>query len=574
MPAVILYSPEHSGWVRYERPHAVFRVCSHAEIMPLLGFLEDEVERTGLHAAGFLSYEAGHAFDPAIPRGCGAPFPLAWFGLFEPPLPVCVESTGGFTDLDWKPEIDGVAHARALHCIREHLAQGETYQVNYTYRMRAPFAGNPWDVFCALTARQPSPHGAYVDIGDFAVCCASPEMFFWRDGEDIWSRPMKGTMGRGRWVAEDEQKRQNLAESEKDRAENVMIVDMVRNDLGRVCLPGTVHVPELFATERYPTVWQMTSLIRGRTRVSTAGVMSALFPAASITGAPKIRTMELIRDLEISPRGIYTGTIGVMAPGRKARFNVAIRTVLVDRDRGQAEYGVGGGIVWDSLPEAEYQETLIKAGVLKSTVPAFSLVETMRWRRVEGIAFLDTHLQRVLASAEYFGIELDLCGLRLALHDAVRDACGSEGVIRLLVDSSGTWSLAHRPLPPGGACRVALAVHSVDSGDPFLFHKTTRREVYEKARAGALDVDDVVLWNERGEVTEATIANLVVDLDGVLVTPPLESGLLPGVLRATLLREGKIHEQVIMREALRRCSRFWLVSAVRGWREAELVGSD
>ena len=574
MPVVVLHSPEHSALVRYERPRAVFVAQAHDDVAPLVSHLEEEVERLGLHAAGFLAYEAGSAFDPAMPQAICAPFPLAWFGLFDPPRPVSLDPPASPLVPCWLPELDATAHARALARIREYLATGETYQVNFTYRLRAAFEADPWRYFSQLAARQPSPHAAFVDSGDFALCCASPEMFFWRDGEEVWSRPMKGTAPRGRWRAEDESMARHLERSEKERAENVMIVDMVRNDLGRVCLPGSVHVPELFRVERYPTLWQLTSLVRGRSALPTSRIMEALFPAASITGAPKVRTMQLIGELEVSPRRIYTGTIGVMSPGRRARFNVAIRTVLVDKRRGCAEYGVGGGIVWDSEPQAEYRETRIKARVLAAPEPEFALLETMRWSREEGIFLLGEHVRRLRQSAGYFGFELNAPALEAALAQETASADGEGGVLRLALEKSGSWTLTHRPLPGSNSCRVALAKAAVDSRDPFLFHKTTRRGVYDRARAEVSGVDDVLLWNERGEVTEATIANMVVKLDGALLTPALDCGLLPGTLRAHLLRAGRIREAVVRVEELPCCTGIWLINSVRGWRRATLVDRE
>jgi len=574
MPVVVLHSPEHSALVRYERPRAVFVAHAHDDVTPLISHLEEEVERLGLHAAGFLAYEAGSAFDPAMPQASCAPFPLAWFGLFDPPRPVSPDPPASPIAPCWLPELDATAHARALARIREYLATGDTYQVNFTYRLRAAFAADPWRYFSQLAARQPSPHGAFVDTGDFAVCCASPEMFFRRDGEDVWSRPMKGTAPRGRWCAEDESMARHLERSEKERAENVMIVDMVRNDLGRVCLPGSVHVPELFRVERYPTLWQLTSLVRGRSTLATARIMAALFPAASITGAPKVRTMQLIGELEVSPRRIYTGAIGVMSPGRKARFNVAIRTVLVDKRRGTAEYGVGGGIVWDSDPQAEFRETQIKARVLDAPEPDFGLLETMRWSRGRGIYLRAEHLRRLRESAGHLGFELDVEALEGALAREISEAVGEGGVLRLTLEKTGTWVLEHRALPRSGPCRVALALAALDSRDPFLFHKTTRRGVYEGAKAGVSGVDDVLLWNERGEVTETTISNMVVKLDGALLTPALDCGLLPGTLRAHLLRAGRIREAVVRVEDLPRCTGIWLINSVRGWRRATLVDRE
>jgi para-aminobenzoate synthetase/4-amino-4-deoxychorismate lyase len=575
MSVIVLPSSEHPGLVRYAAPREIFEIHDHDQVLPLLRRLEEEVEGSGLHAAGFLAYEAGSAFDPAMPRLSCTPFPLAWFGLFEPPRNLPCAAVKPAPVVDWVPELDAAAHAQALARIREHLAQGETYQVNFTYRLRAAFKGNPWPLFCRLVSSQPSPHAAFVDTGRFALCCASPEMLFWRDDEVIRSRPMKGTAARGRWPVEDEACARNLRSSPKERAENVMIVDMVRNDLGRVCLPGSIEVPELFRVERYPTVWQMTSLVCGRSERSTADVMAALFPAASITGAPKVRTMRIIDELEISPRRIYTGTIGVMTPGRRARFNVAIRTVLVDRDVQTAEYGVGGGIVWDSKPGDEYRETQVKARVLYAREQAFSLLETMRWRRAEGIFLFEEHMHRLVESVGYFGFSLDEAALRAALEREVASATEEEGVLRLALDRSGAWVFEHRSVPVATSCRVVLARTPVDSTDPFLFHKTTRRAVYDRARAEAgigIDADDVLLVNERGEVTEATIANVVAELDGMLLTPPLACGLLPGVLRGRLLDEGRIREGIIRVEDLSRVTGLWLINAVRGWRLAEFVG--
>ncbi len=571
MSVAVLYSTEHSAWVRYERPRAIFVTYRHDEVPQLLVHLESEVERSGLHAVGFLAYEAGSGFDPAMPdSSCGA-FPLAWFGLFDAPVTVTLDPATSVPALDWVSELDACAHARALECIHEYLARGETYQVNFTHRLRAHFSAAPWEFFSSLVHRQPSSHAAYIETPDFAICSASPEMFFEREGENIWSRPMKGTAPRGRWREEDEALARTLAVSEKEQAENVMIVDMVRNDLGRVCLPGSVHVPELFRVERYPTLWQLTSLVRGRTLESTARVMAALFPAASITGAPKVRTMRIIQELEVSPRRIYTGSIGVMSPGRAARFNVAIRTVLVDKTTGMAEYGVGGGIVWDSDPQAEFRETRIKARVLAAPDPEFLLLETMRWTREEGIFLLDGHVGRLEESAAYFGFGFDQAALRGALEQEIMVADGHEGVLRLTLDRTGCWNIEHRPLPAPAPCRVSLAVSAVDASDPFLFHKTTRREVYERAREHVPGVDDVLLWNERGEITESTIANLVVELAGELITPPLACGLLPGTMRARLLYEGRIREGVVRVDDLRRCTRLWLINSVRGWRECVLV---
>lgn len=566
---VVLYSPQMTTWVAYTRPRVVYRATEPGQVLPLLARLEEEIEASGLHGAGFLSYEAGSAFDRAMPRAKPDRFPLACFGLFDPPEPVDPGPDATPASLVWTAELDEAGHARALRRIHEYLGQGETYQVNFTYRLRAAFAGDAWSLFRELLSRQQSTHGAYVELEDFAVCCLSPEAFFERDGREVWSRPMKGTAARGRWLEEDLVRAEALRNCEKNRAENVMIVDMVRNDLGRVCLPGSVCAPELFQVERYPTLWQMTSLVRGQTSLPTSQVLAALFPAASITGAPKVRTMEIIADLEPSLRRIYTGSIGTLLPGRKARFNVAIRTVLVDRAEGQAEYGVGGGIVWDSQPQSEFHETRLKARVLTERARDFALIETMRWTRRSGLFRLDLHLRRLGASAEYFGFAFDQTRcLQLLEQETAR--LGEDAVLRLTLEQNGQVEVGRRSLPRSGPCRIRLAQASVQSSHPLLFHKTTRREIYDQAVREVGDGFEPLLCNERGEVTEAAIANVVVDLGSGLLTPALECGLLPGIMRAHLLETGRIREGVVCVDDLRRARGIWLISAVRGWRPALL----
>jgi para-aminobenzoate synthetase/4-amino-4-deoxychorismate lyase len=352
-----------------------------------------------------------------------------------------------------------------------------------------------------------------------------------------------------------------------------MIVDMIRNDMGRVAHVGSVRVPSLFDVERYPTLWQMTSTVTATTDASLCDMMAALFPCASITGAPKPRTMQIIRRLETTPRRIYTGCIGFISPDRRAQFNVAIRTVLIDKETGQAEYGVGGGIVWDSVTSDEYIECQTKAKVLTVNRADFSLLETMLWTPEDGVFLLPYHLRRLRDSAVYFGIpvEMDRVGEELM---AVVASCPKEPYrVRLLVAQDGGISCQAAPLsrttPPHPA-RLRLAATPVDSANPFLYHKTTHRQVYDAARAVCRDCDDVLLWNERGEITETCIANVVVQLDGELLTPPVQCGLLPGTFRAYLLDQGKVREDIIMVETLERCARMYVVNSVRKWREAFL----
>ncbi|PLY00540.1 MAG: aminodeoxychorismate synthase, component I, partial [Desulfuromonas sp.] len=363
--------------------------------------------------------------------------------------------------------------------------------------------------------------------------------------------------------------------SEKDRAENVMILDMIRNDLGR--LPGgPVQTTDTFSIEKYQTLWQMTSTAETITEASICEIFRALFPCASITGAPKVQTMKLIRDLERQPRRIYTGAIGLISPGRQARFSVAIRTALIDRERQSVEYGVGAGITWNSDPAAEYRECLLKARILSQPQPEFRLLETLLWEPEEGYALQGEHLGRLAASANYFDIPLRQEKIGTQLDKVAAALSPKPHKVRLLVAQNGEIETEAAPLElPETATplRVALAHEPVDSADPFLYHKTTRREVYESALRNHPDVDEVLLWNERGELTEACNCNLVVEKNGELFTPPVHSGLLSGTLRACLLQEGKIREQKLRKDELEACDKLWLINSVRGWREA-YIGED
>jgi para-aminobenzoate synthetase/4-amino-4-deoxychorismate lyase len=570
----LLHDARGGRWLAFRAPREVVVARCAAEVAPALSHVDEAVEGRGLHAAGFIAYEAAPAFDPAlVTRGDGE-FPLVWFGLYDAPRPVAhpAAAPGARPAGPWTPSVTPGAYRRAFEPIRRHIGRGDSYQVNYTMRLRAPAPADPWAVFTRLVAAHQPRFGAFVETGDWVVCSASPELFFDLDGETIECRPMKGTMPRGRFAAEDRARARELQVSEKNRAENVMIVDMVRNDLGRIARPGSVRAPRLFELERYPTVWQMTSTVRAETRAPLAEILSALFPAASVTGAPKARSMQIIAELEGAPRRVYTGAVGFVAPGRRAQFNVAIRTVLVDRARAGAEYGVGGGIVWDSRTDDEYEECLTKARVLHEIAEPFDLVETMRWTPGEGCGRLERHLERLAQSAEYFGFGADLERVRgeLARGTAALPAVAHR--VRVRVTKDGGVTVEASVFAPDAAQprRVAVASAPIDSADVFLFHKTTRRRVHDHARAQHPGADDVLLWNERGEVTESTIANVVVEVAGGLVTPPLACGLLPGVHRAELLERGVVRERVLTLDDVRASSRVYLVNSLRGMWEVEV----
>ncbi|NNJ47234.1 MAG: aminodeoxychorismate synthase component I [Acidimicrobiia bacterium] len=564
--------PGHRRSFGFVDPVDVLAAHSIDEIAGVVAGAEGHAEE-GRWVAGFLSYEAAAGFDPVLVTHDPVDgLPLAWFAVFDerlvdPAWPEAVPYEMG----EWEPDQDRAAHAAALGAIHQRIGTGDTYQVNYTMRMRGRFSGDRLGAYGDLISAQSGGFGAFIDLGDYQVLSASPELFFHWDESGITTRPMKGTVGRGRWPAEDESRRLWLEASEKDRAENLMIVDLLRNDLGRIAEYGSVEVDGLFGIERFETLWQMASTVRAvpRPGATLMDVLQALFPSGSVTGAPKARTMEIIRELEATPRGLYCGAVGLLAPPGsgepRAQFNVAIRTVVIDDRTGTAEYGTGGGITWDSVAASEYDEAIVKAAVLTHRPPEFSLLETMRWRPESGIDRWESHFERLRASAGYFGfpvpddIEAALAGLG-----------GEEDLrVRLLLTRAGevsfeTAPLEHRPDP----VRLAIDTQRVSSGNVLLFHKTTHREVYETAATRHPGADDVVLVNEHGLATETTRANLAVRLGDDWLTPPLADGCLPGVYRAELIEAGRLREESVPSAALLEAEELAVVSSLRGWRRA------
>ena len=581
------------AWIHFANHQRVIVAEQLQEVLPALREIEDAAN-SGLYAAGFLSYESAPAFDEAHQTHASSGFPLLWFGLYPQPrflsLPKPASPKPALT---WSPTVDRATYNSAIDSVRARIAEGRTYQVNYTMRLKTEFNADAWNFFLHLAQGQ-NNHAAYVDTGRFVIASASPELFFHLDGATVTCRPMKGTTRRGRTNAEDVKQAEWLKESEKNRAENVMIVDMIRNDLGRIAKTGSVHAPELFTVEKYPTLWQMTSTVQAQNDASLTKIFSALFPCASITGAPKVSTMRIISELETTPRKIYTGSIGYIAPNRKAKFNVAIRTALIDRETQTAEYGVGGGIVWDSTSADEYEEALLKARVLTESPPQFSLLETVLWTPEEGFFLRDKHITRLLDSAEYFDFPIsNISRWSSSREAAYRDHISASKYteakaivenylnqlastftspqrIRLLLDKHGNITSEHAPFQPtDNPFRVRLADKPINSNDVFLFHKTTHRKMFDDARENFPSYDDILLFNKHGELTEFTIGNLVVEMDGKLLTPPIACGLLAGTFREYLLETGKVEERVIHKDELKNCTKIYLVNSVRKWQEVD-----
>ncbi len=581
-PAVVNFAlfrdPDTGRWLRFRRPVEVASARSLHEVLPVLARIDHAVEERGLIAAGLIAYEAAPAFDRALrvhPPVDG--LPLLCFGLFEdateedePP----VTDPGSYTVGGWSASESEDDYRRSVARIRDFIASGDTYQVNHTFRLRASFAGDSMALFLDLVRSQPSSSAAFLEIGGWAVCSASPELLFDLEGDNLVCRPMKGTARRGWNLETDRGFRSGLAASLKDRAENAMIVDMVRNDLGRVARVGSVDVVSSFDVERHPTVFQMTSTVAAETGAPVSRIIAALFPFASVTGAPKVRTMELINELESGPRGVYTGAIGIIGPGRRARFSVAIRTAVVDRAAGTVEYGVGSGVVWDSRADDEYRECVLKARVLSERPPDFDLLETMLWEPDGGFLLMERHLDRLAGAAGFFDRDIDSERIRSDLETRADGFGHTRHRVRLLVAADGSHRIEAVALDSESETapvRLGLAADPVKREDPFLHFKTTNRGVYDGARASRPDCDDVLLWNEKGEVTESTIANLVVRIDGELVTPPVRCGLLAGTFRAELIERGEITERVIRIDDLPNAEALYLINSVQGWRDVEWV---
>ncbi len=573
---IVLRNDTDGGWLSFSRPRRICIARNIDEVVPVLREVEEAVDTCGLYAAGFVAYEAAPAFDPSLVVHPDRDFPLVWFGLYGAPEELaCLPASAdcNLSHLDWKPTIKPRRYHACIARIKKYISAGDTYQVNFTYRLCSACQADPWKLFLEMATAHDSPYGAFIDTGQWVVCSASPELFFRLERNRLESRPMKGTASRGLWFEHDRQQAAALAASAKDRAENIMIADMVRNDMGRVAGTGSVHVPHLFSVEQFSTVWQMTSTVRAKTRASVAEIFGALFPASSITGAPKTRTMQIIAGLESSPRRIYTGAIGFIAPGRRAQFSVAIRTLLINRPERRAEYGIGGGIVWDSRPDSELEESRIKARILHRPAAAFDLLETILWTPERKFWLLPYHLRRLRQSAQYFGFKLDSGLVRRQLTNCAALLPGAPHRIRLLVSKSGAVSVTVSSIEPGmsGFPDIVLAAQPVDAANPLLYHKISCRQVYQDALKLVPGAADVLLYNQKGEITESTIANIAVDLRGRLYTPPVQCGLLPGTLRAFLLERGDIMEKAITFEQLASCRRIFLLNAVRGMQQVRLI---
>ncbi len=547
----------------------------------------------GLHAAGFFAYELGYCLEPKLKRllpGDGS-VPLLWFGLFRAPQPLDDSGTRAWLQsrgADGKAAISGLElswtrqdYDDAFARVQDYIAAGDVYQINLTLKYRFDFAGDPVALYAALRCKQRVAYGALIHTGALDVLSFSPELFFRREGKHISARPMKGTAPRGRTPREDARLKTWLAVDEKQRAENLMIVDLLRNDLSRVAKIGSVEVTDLFTVETYRSVHQMTSGIVAELRsdMGLKDMLRALFPCGSVTGAPKVRAMEIIRELEGEPRGIYTGAIGLIAPSGDAQFNVAIRTVVLASRAG--EMGIGSGIVANSKVESEFDECLLKANFLTKLDPPFELIETIRFEKAHGFHLLERHLARLQSSAAHFAYPFSREAVLAALEVEAARIEAPVALVRLLLAEDGAIAVTSSAitLPTKETVwRFAISDRRLDEKDPFFYHKTTRRQFYEQEleRQKALTgCDEVVFLNSKGELTEGSRTNLFVELDGRLFTPALACGLLPGTLREELLDlpRAAASEAILTPQDLLAADRIYLGNSVRGLVRAELIGA-
>ncbi|PZQ22677.1 MAG: aminodeoxychorismate synthase component I [Sphingopyxis macrogoltabida] len=575
----------------FRDPVAVLTATTAAEVPALLDALAD-AQRRGLHAAGYLAYEAGRALEP-VRRGAAADrddrpgddgAPLAWFGLFDDVRRIDADAVDALLPdpaAAWvgavRPRIARCDYEAAVARVLAYIAAGDIYQANLTFRADVPFAGDPLAVYARLRRTARAGYGGFIWTGERAIASLSPELFFTLRGGAVMARPMKGTAARRPDPAADTAAARGLADDPKQRAENLMIVDLIRNDLSRVAVPGSVAVPDLFRVESFPTIHQLVSDVTARLPAGAGAVdlLRAAFPCGSITGAPKVRAMEVIAELEPDMRGLYTGSIGFIAPDGDAAFNVAIRTLSFPphgalRDGPAcATLGLGSGIVADSEPAEEWRECLAKGEFVGAAGESFDLIETMAFDPVDGVQRLEGHLARMKASAAALGFAFDRHDARNSLQSATF-RLRSAARVRMRLAPSGALAIEVSALPRLAELPVPVAVRPAPlrAGDFRLAHKTSLRDRYDLARAESAAAE-VLFVDEPGFVTEGSWSNIFVEREGVLLTPPLSLGLLPGVLRAELIDKGRAVESHLRVADL--SDGFFIGNSLRGLIPARLL---
>lgn len=537
----------------------------------------EDCRRKGYYLAGFFAYELGYFLEETLNKYCPEyAYPLLWFGAFKKPARRLLHDrqfeTGAFYLSEPQLAAGYRQYEKALRKIKTRIARGETYQINYTSRYDFTFTGSIFAFYESLKKHQQVSYSALIRYQGSTIISLSPELFFRVDAKrNIIVKPMKGTAPHGasaRWLSQDM----------KNTSENVMIVDLLRNDLGRICLPGSVKVKKLFEVEKYETLLQMTSTVTGRLQpgIKIADMIKSLFPCGSVTGAPKIQSMKIISDLEDGPRNIYTGAIGYFAPDGQAVFNVAIRTIDLQQranHKYQARMGIGGGIVNDSQPKEEYAECRLKGQFLINAMPPFALIETMLLASGK-IKYLNRHLKRLKTSANFFSIPCPLDKIKAALNAHAEKLTGHVR-LRLLLRSGG-FTIEHRPVTarPEPLPLVAVSRFKTNSEDPFLYHKTKHRKLYDEEfkKYSTQGYFDVLFCNEKDEMTEGAISNIFTRRRGRWYTPPLDCGLLNGIARQIMIKKYDAREKILYVKDLRSADEIVLTNSVRGTTRVTLEG--
>lgn len=574
-----------ASWL-FEAPLRLIRADSTADVPHALEEIEKE-QTAENYIAGFFAYELGLVLEPRLATRLPAKndVPLILCGVFKkatrlgkPEAARWIEENvrGDYAATPPQSRWDEAQYRKAFARVKEYIAAGDIYQLNLTFKADFGFYGDALAFYRDLRARQPVSYGAYMEFPDFKVLSLSPELFLRHKNGEVETKPMKGTAARGATTHEDAQIATALALDEKSRAENLMIVDLMRHDLGRMAESGSVRVSELFRVETYPTLHQMTSCVKARLKpgTGTAALLQAIFPPGSITGTPKIRAMEIISELETAPRGIYTGAIGMLAPNGDAVFNVAIRTVTLRDNR--AEIGIGSGVVYDSDAGREYAECLLKMKFLDQQ--DFGVFETLLYDADKGFFLLEEHLSRLAASAAFFDFAFNREKAEAALQNAVRGQEKQVLRVKLQLARGGALEAAAMPfVKQDKALSFILSSRRVQCADALLAHKTTRRAFFEEELRRAREehgADEVLFLNERGELTQGSFTNLFIQHRGseTLLTPPSQSGLLPGTLRAHLLKTGKAAEAVLFEKNIASAEAVYLGNSLRSLIKAVPAG--
>ena len=554
----------------FTQPIKELKTRDLAEVADLLAQVESYQEQ-GYYVVGYVSYEAAPAFEEklAVYKAPLLAEYLLYFTVHDrvetSPIPLTYEEV----DLPskWQEETSATDYEKAIAQIHHHLRQGDTYQVNYTVQLKQELSSNPFATYNRMVVEQEAGYNAYVEHDEMTVISMSPELFFEQNDRELTTRPMKGTTQRGLTDQEDLEQASWLEQDPKNRSENMMIVDLLRNDMNRISEVGSEHVERLCQVEQYSTVWQMTSTIKSQLRpdVELVEIFRSLFPCGSITGAPKIATMEIIKNLEPQPRGVYCGTIGLLLPYGRRIFNVAIRTIQLHQ--GQAIYGVGGGITWDSTWESEYREVHQKAAVLYRKQPRFQLITTGKISQKQ-LLFEDQHLERLTKASRYFAYPFDPKKLRQKIEEECQVCDVNQDYrLRIGLSKSGEIELSRQILAPlsPSFCKARLCLQEADLNQSFTYFKTTHRPHL------SLGEQEIIYHNVVGELLETSIGNLVLKINGKLYTPPISLGILPGIYRQHLLERGQVEEKVLTLADLNQAEAIYGCNAVRGLYELEVI---